>query len=155
MAEVFTREKCAAVIAFEEVEAEEVSHYGIAAPDKMPAPGEQFVVRDIVEKPSREEAPSCLAVAARYIFGPPIFPALHQTAPGKGGEIQLTDAIRALVHGGERVVGVRLPESDIRYDIGNFEDYFKTFVEFALFDEKHGPELRRHVRALLSGHREL
>lgn len=151
MAEVFTTQNCTAVIAFEEVEADEVSHYGIAAPDKMPSPGEQFVVRDIVEKPSRDEAPSRLAVAARYIFGPQIFPALHHTAPGKGGEIQLTDAIRALVQNGDKVLGVRLPASDIRYDIGNFEDYFKTFVEFALFDEKHGPALRQHVRNLLDG----
>ncbi|MDF2439355.1 MAG: UTP--glucose-phosphate uridylyltransferase [Abditibacteriota bacterium] len=149
MAELFTTQKCAAVVAFEEVPLEDVSQYGIAAADKMPAPGEQFVVRDIVEKPTRDEAPSQLAVAARYIFGPQIFPALHHTAPGKGGEIQLTDAIRALVHNGEKVLGVRLPQSDTRYDIGNFEDYFKTFVEFALFDEKYGPALRQHVRQLL------
>jgi UTP--glucose-1-phosphate uridylyltransferase len=150
MAELFIRERPAAVIAFEEVPRHEVSQYGIAAPERQPAAGENFVLRDIIEKPSQQEAPSCLAVAARYIFGPQIFPALHDTRPGKGGEIQLTDAIRILLQNGEKVLGVRLPGGVRRYDIGNFEDYFKTFVDFALFDPQHGPELRRYVRELLN-----
>lgn len=149
MREVFTNRPCAAVVAFEEVPATEVSHYGIADPGDQPGDGAAFEVRNLIEKPSREEAPSRLAIAARYVFSPRIFEALHVTKPGKGGEIQLTDAIRILIQGGERVLGVKLPAGERRYDIGNFESYFKAFVDFALHDPEYGPELRDYARRLL------
>jgi UTP--glucose-1-phosphate uridylyltransferase len=149
MAEVFNKETCAAVVAFEEVPADEVKHYGIAAPVKMPRDGESFVIRDLIEKPSPAEAPSNLAIAARYIFSNQIFQALHETKPGKGGEIQLTDAIRLLIRGGEKVIGVKLPADEKRYDIGNFESYFKAFLDFALYDPEYGEELRQYTRRLL------
>jgi UTP--glucose-1-phosphate uridylyltransferase len=142
-------ETCAAVVAFEEVPADEVKHYGIADPVKAPRDGEAFVIRDLIEKPSPSEAPSNLAIAARYIFSNQIFAALHETKPGKGGEIQLTDAIRLLIRGGEKVIGVKLHPGEQRYDIGNFESYFKAFLDFALFDPEYGPELRQYVRRLL------
>ena len=103
----------------------------------------------MVEKPSPEEAPSNLAIAARYILSPAIFDALERQPPGKGGEIQLTDAIRALIKQGGKAYGVRLTGGERRYDIGNFDAYFQAFVEFALADPKHGAELRRHLEALL------
>lgn len=149
MREVFLDNNCAAVVAFETVPLEEVHHYGVAQPESIPQPGEAFVIKDLIEKPKREEAPSQLAIAARYIFSPAIFDALHETKPGKGGEIQLTDAIRLLVRSGEKVLGVSLPPGETRYDIGNFDSYFKAFVEFALFDPTHGKELREFTRALL------
>lgn len=146
MQHCFDAHQPAAVIAFEEVAAHEVSQYGIAKPaDDGPC----FRLADVVEKPAPDEAPSRLAIAARYILTPKIFDALDRTTPGKGGEIQLTDAIRLLIQDGETVYGVRLRPEERRYDIGNFEAYFRAFVEFALADEKHGDGLREYLAALL------
>lgn len=152
MRETFLANNCAAVVAFEEVPQAEVRHYGIADPQETPRDGEAFQIRDLIEKPTPDEAPSNLAIAARYIFSERIFAALHETKPGKGGEVQLTDAIRLLIRSGERVLGLKLPPGEKRYDIGNFDSYFKAFAEFALFDPEHGQELRRYVQQLLGDH---
>jgi UTP--glucose-1-phosphate uridylyltransferase len=124
-------------------------HYGIARPRSRP--DTVFELDDLVEKPSPAEAPSNLAVAARYVCSPLIFDYLEKTEPGKGGEIQLTDAIRALIHDGRRVLGVRLSPTEKRFDIGNFESYFEAFTEFALADPQYGPGLRAHLARLLNG----
>jgi len=149
MKELFVEHNCVAVVAFEEVERNEVHQYGIAEPAEALREDGSFLIRDLIEKPSIDEAPSQLAIAARYIFSERIFPALHETKPGKGGEIQLTDAIRLLLQAGEKVVGFKLPPQDKRYDIGNFESYFKAFIDFALHDPAHGAELRKFTRSLL------
>jgi UTP-glucose-1-phosphate uridylyltransferase len=81
-------------------------------------------------------------------FAPRIFDLLEKTPPGKGGEIQLTDAIRMLIQQGGKVLGIRLSEKERRFDIGNFESYFRAFVEFALHDPRYGTELREYVRQL-------
>jgi len=146
MVRCFLERDAVAVIAFEEVPPADVMHYGVAAP--MSA-GDVFQLADVVEKPSPEEAPSNLAIAARYILSPAVFDALDQTAPGKGGEIQLTDAIRSQIRQGGKAYGVRLTGGERRYDIGNFDAYFQAFVEFALADPRHGADLRRHLEALL------
>ena len=146
MVRCFLERDAVAVIAFEEVPPGDVMHYGVAAP--MSA-GDVFQLADVVEKPSPEEAPSNLAIAARYILSPAVFDALDQTAPGKGGEIQLTDAIRSQIRQGGKAYGVRLTGGERRYDIGNFDAYFQAFVEFALADPRHGADLRRHLEALL------
>jgi UTP--glucose-1-phosphate uridylyltransferase len=148
MVEQFEQAGADAVIAFEEVPLGEVVHYGIARPG--PEVGPCFVVVDLIEKPSVEEAPSRLAVAARYVFAPGIFEHLQQTPPGKGGEIQLTDAIRRLIRHGGKVLGMQLGPQERRFDIGNFESYFRAFIEFALADPRHGTELREFVRNLLT-----
>ena len=135
------------VVAFEEVPSDEVVHYGIAKP--RGARGPIFELEDLIEKPAVDAAPSNLAVAARYVFSPAIFDALAETSPGKGGEIQLTDAIRLLLQQGCKGFGVRLSESERRFDIGNFDSYFRTFSEFALRDPVYGPALRKFVRELL------
>jgi len=145
MQQCFEKNNCEAVIAFEEVPAEDVPLYGIAQPKND---DEFFELIDVIEKPTQAEAPSNLAIAARYIFTPRIFDALARTEPGKGGEIQLTDAIRLLIQEGRKVYGVRLHEGERRYDIGNFEAYFRAFVEFALADEKHGGALREYIASL-------
>ena len=148
MIEQFEARRAEAVIAFEEVPREEVSHYGIAQPR-----GEArsvFELVDLIEKPEPAEAPSTLAVAARYVFSPAIFECLERTPPGKGEEIQLTDAIRLLIQQGRRVLGMVLPEGQRRFDIGNFESYYQAFVEFALADPEDGPALRRHLDRLLA-----
>ncbi len=149
--EEFQRTGADAVVAFEEVPADEVVNYGIARA-KGASPGESFEVEDVIEKPTRAEAPSRLAVAARYVFHPRIFSLLTSIPPGKGGEIQLTDAIRALIRQGGAVRGVRLAEDERRYDIGNFPSYFRAFCDFALADPKHGAELRAYLDKALAPH---
>jgi len=146
MSECFVEKRAAAVVAFEQVPSTEVHNYGIAKPRGA---GDVFQVEDVVEKPSVDEAPSNLAIAARYVFAPTIFEALQRTKPGKGGEVQLTDAIRLVIRDGGAVYGVLLCGEERRFDIGNFDSYFRAFVEFALADEKHGAALRRHMEHLL------
>lgn len=148
MVEQFETKRADAVICFEEVPKEEVVQYGIARPRGKAE--DVFELADIVEKPSVAEAPSNLAVAARYVFAPGIFSLLAGTQPGKGGEIQLTDAIRTLIRNGGRVLGVRLQSGERRFDIGNFESYFQAFCEFALSDPRHGPALRDFLARLLA-----
>ncbi|HID23696.1 MAG TPA: UTP--glucose-1-phosphate uridylyltransferase [Planctomycetaceae bacterium] len=140
-----------AVVAFEEVPRTEVVRYGIAKP--RGEVDDVFELEDLIEKPDVDEAPSNLAVAARYVFAPEIFDMLEQTPPGKAGEIQLTDAIRLLLRNGARGIGVRLPPAERRYDIGNFESYFEAFVEFALADPRYGGGLKRRLETLLDSQR--
>lgn len=124
----------AATIAAEEVSPDRVSRYGILAPatDDGDAPGREptiqnpggvFRVADVVEKPAPGAAPSRLAIAARYVFSPAIFPVLRRLRPGANGELQLTDAIRDLALQGLRVLGVRLAPKERRLDIGSFDSY--------------------------------
>jgi UTP--glucose-1-phosphate uridylyltransferase len=78
-----------------------------------------------------------------------VFDYLERTPPGKGDEIQLTDAVRIMIDDGRRVLGVRLPPGQNRFDIGNFESYFQAFAEFALADPQYGPALRRRLADLI------
>ncbi len=149
MTRCFVDKQAAAVIAFEEVPPAEVHRYGIAQPK---SDGDIFEIADLIEKPSVEEAPSNLAIAARYVLAPAIFEAIRHTRPGKGGEVQITDAIRILMQGGGKVYGVCLRDDERRYDIGNFQAYFRAFVEFSLADDKEGAALRQHLEALLNDH---
>jgi UTP--glucose-1-phosphate uridylyltransferase len=152
MIETFDGRKAEGVIAFERVAPDEVTHYGIASPRDGES-GEVFELADLVEKPEIDEAPSNLAVAARYVLSPVIFDYLRRIPPGKGDEIQLTDAVRMLIRDGGRVLGVSLAEDEKRFDIGNFESYFEAFVEFALSDPLYGAELRAKVAQLLAARR--
>ncbi len=86
MIDVFAQQRAEAVIAFEEVPRSDVHRYGIADPK---SDGDVFELADVIEKPSVEEAPSSLAIAARYVFAPSIYDAIDREAPGKDGEIQL------------------------------------------------------------------
>jgi len=147
MVEQFEQSKADVVIALEEVPWEDVHRYGIAQP-RGPV-DDVFELERVVEKPSAEEAPSNLAVAARYVFSPVIFEKLAETKPGKGGEIQVTDAIQAVLEDGGKGFGMRLRPGERRFDIGNFESYFRAFTEFALADPMYGPGLREFVRSLL------
>lgn len=148
MTQCFVDHRAEAVIAFEEVPLADVHNYGVAKPKGKP--DDVFEVADVIEKPSMEETPSRLAIAARYVFAPSIFQAIQKTKPGKGGEIQLTDAVRLVIQEGGRVYGIRLRPEERRFDIGNFDTYFRAFVEFALADEKHGPALKRFMEQLLT-----
>jgi UTP--glucose-1-phosphate uridylyltransferase len=147
MARVFEEHDAAAVIAVEEVPPADAHRYGIVSPRN--GSGDVFELADLVEKPRAGAAPSNLAIAARYVLAPSIFDALEQTRAGVGGEIQLTDAIRRLMHDGGRVFAMRLGPSERRFDIGNLESYFRAFVEFALADPQHGAALRRFLDRLI------
>ncbi len=142
--EQFEEKNADAAIAFEEVPPEDAVQYGIAEPrDGM---ADIFELEGIVEKPSKEEAASNLAVAARYVFSPKIFDLLAETKPGKSGEIQLTDAIQALILKGGKVIGLRLGEGEERFDIGNPLSYFRAFIDFALADPEHGENLSNRMK---------
>jgi UTP--glucose-1-phosphate uridylyltransferase len=140
------RELGTSVIGLEEVPAEKVSRYGIVAG----TPVREGVVRleKLVEKPAVESAPSRLAVAARYLLTPAIFECLERTPPGKGGEIQLTDALQLLLQR-EPIHGVVL--SARRHDIGNPIDWLKTNLLFASRDPGIWEALRPMLRSLLEG----
>lgn len=148
MVEHFDREGADAVIAFQKVPRDEVVKYGIAQP--RGAVNDVFELSDLIEKPSVDQAPSNLAVAARYICRPSIFDCLRRTAPGKGDEIQLTDALRMIIKEGGRVLGVQLAPGEKRYDVGNFGSYYQAFIEAALADSQYGPSVAQHMRKLLS-----
>jgi UTP--glucose-1-phosphate uridylyltransferase len=145
LAQVHVKQSAAATIAVEEVDADDVYRYGIVSPA---GEGEAFPITDLVEKPSRETAPSRLAIAARYVFSPSIFEAIRRTQPDRQGDIQLTDAIRVLLAQGQPVWAVRLRPGERRYDIGNFETYFKAFIDFAADDEKYGHAVRHYIHQL-------
>lgn len=147
MMELFTDKRASCVLAVEEVPRDETGHYGIVKPEGDLA--EAFRVVDLIEKPSPEEAPSNLAIAGRYVFSPVIFDMIRSLKPDRRGEIQVTDAIRMLCEEGKRVMAVKLPPGEKRYDIGNFPSYFETFVEFALADPEFGPEFRKTLERIL------
>ena len=147
MIETFEKSRADAVIALGEVARSDVVHYGIAQPRGRIRP--VFELADVVEKPRPQEAKTRLAVAGRYVFGPGIFRLLEEIPPAKSGELQLTDAIRALIFKGGKVLGMRLASDEPFFDIGNFQSYFKAFCQFALADRDHGPGLRKHMRALI------
>ena len=128
------------VVALEEVPETKVDRYGIM--DGEAIGNGIYRVKDFIEKPSIEEAPSRLAFAGRYIFQPDIFDYLAQAQPGKNDEIQLTDAMRAMVES-RPMFGCRF--AGTRHDIGNKLDFIKTNIHYAL---KH-PELADPLYAYL------
>lgn len=115
------------VVALEEVAMEKVSRYGVV--DGTPMADGVLLVRDFVEKPSPEEAPSNLVIASRYVFTPEIFEHLEKLPPGKNGEIQLTDAMRLQVRQ-RAMYGLRF--AGRRHDAGNRLDFLKTNILYAL-----------------------
>ncbi len=147
MMEAHATLKAAAVVAVEEVPHEETFRYGVVDLGGVePPPGQPVKMEDIVEKPSVGSAPSRLAVAARYVFSAALFDALKRTLPDERGEVQLTDAIRLLIQKGERVYAWPLSSEERRYDVGNFESYFRSFIDFALADERYGYLVRKYVK---------
>src|ERR1700712_1352019 len=128
------------VMALMEVPQEMVSMYGVATVEPAEASGPYPLVRvrDLVEKPPLEEAPSNLAVIGRYLLSPTVFDILRETKPGRGGEIQLTDALKVLAEI-EPVHGVVF--SGRRYDTGDRGDYIKAVVRLACERPDIGPEL--------------
>ena len=146
MASLYGREACS-VLGVEDVPGDQTASYGIVSPEQSHTGFTR--IRAIVEKPAPAEAPSTLAVVGRYILTPGIFRHLAAGKPGRGGEIQLTDAISALL-AEERVLAYRF--SGDRYDCGSKLGYLKATVELALLHPEVGAEFsdflsRRHPHA--------
>nr|WP_155056700.1 UTP--glucose-1-phosphate uridylyltransferase GalU [Streptomyces blattellae] len=135
------------VIALMEVEPEQVHLYGCAAVEPT---GEDGVVRvtGLVEKPARQDAPSNLAVIGRYVLDAAVFDVLEGTAPGRGGEIQLTDALQELAAGGT-VHGAVF--DGLRYDTGDKADYLRTVVRLACDRPDLGPEFTAWLKEFVTG----
>ena len=134
------------VIALMEVSPEEISLYGCAAVEAT-SEDDVALVTDLVEKPAPESAPSRWAVIGRYVCDPSVFGVLRETPPGRGGEIQLTDALKVLASKGE-VRGVLFRGR--RYDTGNKQEYLRTLVEFAAKRDDLAPELIPWLRKFLA-----
>lgn len=132
------------VIAVQEVPWSEVDKYGIISPAGMEK--EVEFIRDLVEKPERESAPSNLAVIGRYVIEPEIFAILEHQEPGRGGEIQLTDALRVLNRDKPMAI---FRQTGNRYDTGDKLGYIQATIEFALKREELAPALRSYLRELV------
>ena len=142
MAEVYERTG-ASVLSVQEVPRNETNKYGIVETERQP--DGTLRVTSMVEKPAPEDAPSNLAVVGRYLLTPTIFEKLEQTTPGAGGEIQLTDAIAALLK--EETVIAHLFEGK-RYDCGSKEGYLEATVEYALAHPELGDSFRAYLKRL-------
>jgi UTP--glucose-1-phosphate uridylyltransferase len=134
----------ASVLALKHVAPAEISSYGSVAVDSVEP--DLVRVHDLVEKPLPEDAPSNLAIMGRYVLTPAIFDAIAQTPPGRGGEIQLTDAIKKLLET-EAVYGYTFTEG--RFDAGNKLDFLRATVELALERDDLGPAFRAYLEERL------
>lgn len=140
----------APVIAVEKVARVDLSSYGVIDPVPIPWKGEEkaqvFQIRDVVEKPSPQAAPSRLGILGRYVLTPEIFRELEVTKRGKLGEIQLTDAIKGLLKKGHPFYAVLI--EGIRYDVGTHVGFMRCAIEYALRSKSTGPALSRYLHAL-------
>lgn len=132
----------ASIVGCQEVALEDVSKYGVVKPTKN-LDENTVAISDFIEKPSKEEAPSRLACLGRYLLDGKIFDYLEETKAGKGGEIQLTDAILKMLQGGEKVVAYEFQGK--RYDIGNKFGLLKANIEFGLKNDETKEELKNYL----------
>jgi UTP--glucose-1-phosphate uridylyltransferase len=139
MAQIFEKEACS-LLGVEEVPRDQTESYGIVTVEVMQ--GDSARIHSIVEKPKPAKAPSNLAVIGRYVLTPRIFDRLAAVTPGAGGEIQLTDAISALL-GEERVLAVRLPGR--RFDCGSKLGYLQAMVELGVRHPEVGAAFARYL----------
>lgn len=146
MIDVYNETGCS-VLATQVVEGPAISAYGVL--DAIPVAGKHsghlFEVRDLVEKPKFDEAPSNLAIIGRYILTPAIFEMLTSIKPGSGGELQLTDGLRALLKK-EKIYGFTFEGK--RHDAGDKLGFLKATVEFALKRDDLGNDFREYLKGL-------
>ena len=147
MMEVFEESQCS-IIATQEVNGPAISSYGVLDAQRIEGKfqGRAFDVRNLVEKPKLEEAPSNLAIIGRYILTPAIFETLEHTPLGAGGELQLTDGLRGLLSAGEKIYGYTFEGK--RHDAGDKLGFLKATVEFALKRPDLGPDFADYLRTL-------
>lgn len=138
------QETGASTLAVMRVPHEDTSKYGVINPSKEVMPG-LYNVTNFVEKPAPKDAPSDLAIIGRYVFTPEIFDVLAKTKPGKGNEIQLTDAINTL-NKTQRVFAHEYKGK--RYDVGNKFGWIQTNVEYGLNHPQVKDELREYLKDL-------
>ncbi len=131
------------VVAVMEFGPSELDKYGVIAAEPDPDHPDVYRVTDLVEKPGRANAPSNLCIIGRYVLTPDIFDVIAATRPGRGGEIQITDAMRTQAHE-EPIRAVRF--SGVRYDVGSKQDYLRATVELAACRSDLGPEFRAFLR---------
>lgn len=134
------------IVGCQEVEEKDISKYGIVKPIER-LDDSTCVIEDFIEKPSIEEAPSNFACLGRYLLTGKIFKYLEEVKPGKGGEIQLTDAILDMLKDGERVLSYNFEGK--RYDIGNKVGLLKANIEFGLKNEETREELLKYLKTEL------
>jgi len=134
------------ILGVQEVAKKNVSKYGIIKPLTQ-IDDKTVVVEDFIEKPTIEEAPSNLAALGRYVLEPEIFSYLKNTKPGKGGEIQLTDAILAMKNDGEKLYAYNF--DGLRYDTGDKFGMFVANVEFGLRHEELKDRVREYLKDLV------
>lgn len=137
-------EKKATLIAVQRVKEESIGLYGVI--DYEMDGDNVYKIKDLVEKPKPEDAPSDLAIMGRYILSPTIFDCIEKTKPDKNGEIQLTDALKILVEN-EPVYAVEI--DGCRYDIGSKIDYLITTVKLALAREDLGVDFKKKLKEML------
>lgn len=133
----------ATILAIQKVPKSQTRHYGIIDAKKIE--DRIYLVKDLVEKPSPDDAPSNLAIIGRYILIPEIFTALEHTKPGKGGEIQLTDGLKLLM---EKQPIYAFEFQGARHDAGDKLGFLKATVEFGLKNKEFGGEFRRYLQKL-------
>lgn len=131
------------VVALETVDPSLVSRYGVVDGKKID--DEVLLIKDFVEKPAVDKAPSNFVIASRYIFSPEIFDYIDKTKPGVNNEIQLTDAMHLMIKH-KAMYGLHFKGK--RYDIGNKLDFIKTNVEFGLKHKSLGEDLRNWLKEL-------
>jgi len=144
MIDVFD-EKGGSVIAAQTIDGPDISLYGVLAGSQDPANKRIFNCTGMVEKPKFADAPSNQAIIGRYVLTPRIFELLEQTAPGAGGEIQLTDGLKALLKE-EKIYGYTFEGK--RFDAGDKLGMLEATVEFALKRPDLGPQLREYLKKL-------
>ena len=140
MADIYEKKE-SPILGVQEVSWDDVDKYGIV--NGVKTSDRITEVESLVEKPSRSEATTNLAILGRYIVTPDIFPILHETKPGKNNEIQLTDALNKLA---EKRKMIAYDFIGKRYDVGNKLGFVKATVDFALHDEKIKDELLEFLR---------
>ena len=134
------------ILGVQEVPHKNVSKYGIIKPLKQ-IDEKTVAVEDFIEKPSVDEAPSNLAALGRYVLEPEIFSYLKNTKPGKGGEIQLTDAILTMKNNGEKLYAYNF--DGLRYDTGDKFGMFVANVEFGLRHEELKDKVKEYLKNLV------
>ncbi len=134
----------APVIATMQIAGEAISRFGVI--DAVEVESNVFKIRDVVEKPEFENAPSDMAIIGRYIFTPELFDAIEQIKPGTGGEIQVADAIRILLEKKRPYYAVKL--DGVRHDAGDKLGFLIATVEFALKREDLGADFRDYLKSL-------
>ncbi|MGO3555323.1 MAG: UTP--glucose-1-phosphate uridylyltransferase, partial [Microbacterium gubbeenense] len=135
----------AMVVALMEVDPDQISMYGCASVEATDDP-DVVKVLDLVEKPAKEDAPSNLAIIGRYLLTPEIFDVLEHTEPGKGNEIQLTDALKEIATSDSDVDVYGVIFRGRRYDTGDKLDYIKAIVQLASDRDDLGPDLRPWIK---------